>query len=79
MSGYPEWRQMWDESGPWRPTVDDITTLFDHIDALSSVVRHLIGSDTPPDESHTWRNTNTDVTPAEAAAIRAALEQEADR
>lgn len=32
MTTYPEWRAMWDKSGPWRPTTDDIDTLLTEID-----------------------------------------------
>lgn len=37
MTTYPEWRAMWDQSGPWRPTTDDIDTLLTEIDRLTGV------------------------------------------
>lgn len=41
MSTYTEWREMWDESGPWSVSPDDIAMLFAEIDRLRTDVGPL--------------------------------------
>jgi hypothetical protein len=44
------------------------------IEALRSVVRHMVDPYWPPNEQHHWRETNEPITEAEADAVRRALD-----
>jgi len=66
-----------------KATCDELAEQRDHwqhewehaveqVDAARAVIRHLLAGDEPPNPRHHWRDTDTLMTPAEAAEIRAA-------